>query len=254
MKGVAHSSGIGRLIKRFVRSGLDIFGYELHRKHITDASVGFNRSYLARICQPKTVIDVGVGYGTHPLYEAFPEAKIILVEPLRDYARAIEKISRKYDCDIFYVAAGDEPGVQEMNIDVDDLQKSSLTDRTALTHSGDQMEVRTIEVATLDSIFEQSPGWEQPILLKVDTEGYELKALQGADALLEVTEVVIAEVSIAKRFEGSYKFEDFIAFMQGRGFEVYAILKVIHAKGEIRPRFADVVFRRRPTVMRPTRE
>jgi FkbM family methyltransferase len=235
--------GIGRLVRRVVSSALDRLGYELQRKPVADASVGFNRRYLVRICQPETVIDVGVGYGTYPLYEAFPRAKIILVEPLRDYAAAMEKISRTYDCDIVYKAAGDKAGMQEIQVYANDLQKSSLTNRTALTSSGDEMQVRVIEVVTLDSIF-AGAGWRQPILLKVDAEGHELKALQGAEALLAVTEVVIAEVSIAKRFEGSYEFEDMIAFMREHGFAVYSILKVTHVKGEIRPRFADVVFSR----------
>lgn len=70
------------MIKRLARTILGKLGYEVHRKPGPDSFVGFNPSYLARICQPKTVFDVGIGYGTYPLYEAFPNAKFVLVEPL----------------------------------------------------------------------------------------------------------------------------------------------------------------------------
>lgn len=91
-------------MKRLVKTLPDKLGYEIHRKRGTDDFGGFRPSYLAQICQPRTVIDVGVGYGTYPLYEPFPEARFVLVEALRDYEGAIGEIARKYRCDIVYKA------------------------------------------------------------------------------------------------------------------------------------------------------
>lgn len=228
------------MMKRLAKTILGKFGYEIH-----NAFAGFNPFYLAQICQPKTVIDVGVGYGTYSLYEAFPKAKFLLVEPLRDYESAIEKIATKYNCDIFYKAVSNSPGIQEISVDRKGLQRSSFADRTLLTKTENQLEKRVIEVTTLDSIFRETPVLQEPILLKIDTEGHEFKALQGSQSLLRVTEIVIAEVSIAKRFEESYEFEDIILFMKENGFYVLTFLNIAHIKGELRPRFADVVFKRR---------
>jgi hypothetical protein len=55
---------------------------------------------------------------------------------------------------------------------------------------------------------------------------------------------VLAEVSIAPRFEGGYRFEDMILFMRENGFELMSIVNVAQAPNEVQPRFADVAFRR----------
>ena len=84
-----------------------------------------------------------------------------------------------------------------------------------------------------------------PILLKIDTEGNEVSALEGADLLLQSTEFVIAEVSIARRFEDGYKFEELINLMSKNGFTVFSFLHIEHEENEMRPRFADIVFGRK---------
>jgi FkbM family methyltransferase len=233
------------MMKRLAKTILGNLGYEIHRCS-PHAPVGFHPAYLARIGQPQTVIDVGVGYGTYSLYEAFPHAKFILVEPLRDYEHVIEEIVKKYNCDIIHKAVGDKEGVREITVDTKDLEKSSFAVRTPLTATGNQLEKRLIEVITLDSILREASFLKQPILLKIDTEGHELSALQGSKSLLQITDTVIAEVSIAKRFEEGYEFEDLILFMKENGFYLFTVLGITHAIGELRPRFADIVFKRRP--------
>jgi FkbM family methyltransferase len=205
---------------------------------------GFHASYLSRICQPKTVIDVGVGRGTPTLYQAYPTAKFILVEPLRDYESAIDEIAKKYDCIIYYKALGNTEGVREMNIDPSRLGWSSFKNRSALTRMGNPLQKRQVEVTTLDTICREHQGFERPILLKIDTEGYELEVLQGARDLLHLTDTVIAEVSVARRFEDGYSFEDLILLMKERGFYVYSFLTLAYVGAELRPRFTDIVFKR----------
>ncbi|MEW6404723.1 MAG: FkbM family methyltransferase, partial [Chloroflexota bacterium] len=201
-------------MKEIINGILGKFGYGLHRTFGSNLYAGFNSSFLSQLGKPRTVIDVGVGYGTHALYEAYPQARFILVEPLREYKDAIDKILKKYDCTVIYKAVGDAEGIQEFFVDVQDLQRSTFAGRTALTSTGDPIEKRTIEVTTLDTICREIPGIEQPILLKIDTEGHELSVLKGAGALLQIVDMVIAEVSVAERFEGSYEFEDLILFMK----------------------------------------
>src|SRR5918994_4292031 len=60
---------------------------------------------------PATVIDVGVAYGTPELYDAFPEARFLLVDPLEEYAEAIGQITQRLrDAEWVRAAAGPEPG------------------------------------------------------------------------------------------------------------------------------------------------
>jgi len=226
------------MIKKLIKDTINKLGFEIRKNQI-----GFNPSYLSQLCQPRTVIDVGVGYGTFPLYKAFPEAFFILIEPLKEYKNAIEKIAKKYTCDIHYKAVGDKECKREINIATGSLTKSSFLRKTLPTISEKSLEKRMVEVTTLDTIFRETPTIKGPILLKIDTEGYELSVLKGAKSLLQIVDIVIAEVSIAKRFENSYRFEDFISFMNENGFHVFSFLRILHPSGEIKTRFADIVFK-----------
>lgn len=236
------------MVKRLIANTLGWLGYEIRRKRPAQQGIGFNPSYLSRICNPRTVIDVGVGHGTFPLYEAYPQARFILVEPLKEYEPSIRKIAKKYDCDIYFKAAGERECEIEMYVDTSDLQKSSVEKRTSLTQTGNPLETKIVEVTALDKIYMDYDSLESPVLLKIDTEGHELSALKGAKSLLQVVDVVITEVSIAKRFEGSYEFEDIISFMNECGFYVFSFMTMYHKNNELRQRFTDVVFKRREQV------
>jgi 16S rRNA G527 N7-methylase RsmG len=42
--------------------------------------------------KPKTIIDVGVAYGTPGLYGVFDDVKYLLVDPLREYETVMQDI------------------------------------------------------------------------------------------------------------------------------------------------------------------
>lgn len=197
---------------------------------------------LARACRPRTVIDVGVGFGTLPLYEAFPAAKFFLVEPLREYDAAIADIARRFDCTVHHVGLGRAPGMRDLHVDLKDPQRSSVQPRTPLTESGNPIEARRITVTTLDVLFAEGQHLEAPVLLKIDVEGQELDVLEGATRVLQTTEAVIAEVSVGRRFLDGYRFEDLVVFMRDHGFRVHDFLTMIYGPDELTPRYTDVLF------------
>jgi FkbM family methyltransferase len=205
--------------------------------------VGFNAPYLSRICQPATVIDVGVGYGTWPLHKAYPTARFILIEPLTEYRSYLARLSRAYDCTVIQAAVGERPGQCHMMVDTGCPMRSSLSTRTPVTRSGSPLSRRTVNVVTLDSLLDTHPDLRRPILLKIDTEGHELAVLRGAQALLPLVDTVIAEVSIAPRFDQGYSFEEFVSYMDAHGFNVYSFLTMPVPRRSDRQRFTDMVFK-----------
>ena len=203
-------------------------------------------SYLARLARPGTVVDVGAGYGTPELHRAFPGAHFCLVEPVEEYAPYLEKLARTCDCCIHYRAVGSRAGALEIQVDPHILTRTSFAARTDLTSTGASLRSRQVEVVTLDQLRAEHHQLPGPILLKIDTEGFELEVIKGGDRFLQETATVIAEVSIGPRFVGGYCFEELVRAMDERGFAVHDILRVSYVRGGTGARFADIVFQRRP--------
>lgn len=219
------------------------FGCEIVTKEVGRAFSLYNPTYLAKVCQPKTVIDIGVGYGTFPLYDSFPGAYFILIEPVEEYKSAIATILAKHRGRVHYQAVGSESGTISFDVDLDNLQLSSSFKRSALTQrKTHRIESRTVKITTLDELIGPAESIERPLVLKIDTEGNELNVLRGAINTLKAADFVILEASISKRFEGSYEFAELITFMAQQGFMLYSIISLAHPTKELRPRFADLLF------------
>ncbi len=224
------------MIKKIIRVALGKLGYEIRRK---DKS-GFYASYLSQICKPKTVFNVGVGYGTPELYKAYPAASFFLIEPLLEFQNTLERLSGEINCRIYCKAIGATAGTKEINIEMNP-ELASFKDRP---RTDAPLGKRQVEVTTLDAIFRENPDIETPILLKVDVEGCELEVLEGAKQLLQLTDIVIVEASVAKRFENSCAFEDVILFMKENGFAIFDFLSVCRGEGKIGTNLIDVAFRK----------
>lgn len=223
------------MIRRMIGAILDKLGYEIKRKN----RGGFYSSYLARICAPKTVFDVGVGPGTPELYGAYPGARFFLVEPLQEFKDALKQISGKFNCVICNKALSDMKGTAAINVE-HDPQLSSFCERPRTDSPAGN---RRVDVTTLDSLLAENPGIACPILIKMDVEGFELNVLKGAAQLLKMTEMVIVETSVAKRFENGASLAEVISFMDKNGFAVFDFLTIRRGEDKAGASFVDVVFK-----------
>ncbi len=186
------------------------------------------------------VVDVGVAAGTPWLYKSFPDARLLLVEPL-NVSPGLVALLKGRDYKLLECAAGAEETVVEINYNVEKPSRSSFLERTSLTATSHSYEKRNVPVRRLDSIMAAEGYGSGTIGLKIDTEGYEIEVLKGADGILDRCSFVICEASIAKRFVGSYDFSELTAYMLAKGFHITSVIQFGRdAKGTIR--FADILF------------
>jgi FkbM family methyltransferase len=169
---------------------------------------------------PATVIDVGVASGTPELYEAFPHAFHVLIEPLREFERSLKRIVAEYTGEYHLTAVGASDGSAELRLDASPAL-SSFLEPAVVQRPGSG--TREVPVTTLDALRSEQ-GWAGPIGLKIDVEGYEHRVIEGAAALLAETEFVIAETSVTARFEGGVRSDELIALMRRHGFAVADVL------------------------------
>jgi FkbM family methyltransferase len=190
---------------------------------------------------PRTLLDVGAGAGTAGLYEAFPEAHLVLIEPQEEHRQALERLLEGRPGEVLATAAGAMEGTARLNVDPGAPFVSSILERA--DGSPRPLEPRDVPLTTLDRLLEER-RWTPPFGLKIDTEGFEDQVIDGASRLLEQTQFVIAEVSVLERFHESYSFAGFVALMAQRGFELCDILDGSRlATRELL--YVDAVFRRR---------
>ena len=228
------------MIKRLIKRVLAKAGYRIERDQYDEVQRGFNIGYLRRLASPKTVIDIGVGYGTEGLYEAYPNAYFVMVEPVEEYKAHIENKYSNVHKNIHYCAVGSFDGKAEINVDLSNLQHSGFLDRV---HDVSDNEVtRGVNVKKLDSIMATENKVKKPILLKVDTEGHELDVILGAESFLHECQYVMVELSVSERFKGSYSFVEFIDAMDAKGFVLFDIISQ-HFVGDIGTKYIDAVFK-----------
>lgn len=169
-------------------------------------------------CRPGTCIDVGVAHGTPPLYEAFPQVKHLLIEPLVEYEPDIKGIMAKYECYYYQAAAGAAPGTVKINV------KERITGTSIFSEQSNisQGVPREVTVVTLDQACKDRnlPG---PYLVKIDVEGAEMEVVNGAKNIMKDTLAFILELTFVARLVNAPEAGDVIKFMADYDFVLYDI-------------------------------
>jgi FkbM family methyltransferase len=214
-------------VKRTAKRALAACGIDVSRRGSVPRSL---REVLSQVSgrgvEPATVIDVGVAFGTFELYEAFPRARHLLVEPIAEYEGALRELADRHGAEYVLAAAGAEPGTTRLNVHRVPACSSTLGERRGDRVQG---EPREVPVVRIDDLCEER-DLPPPYLIKVDVEGAELEVLAGAARIIERTEVVLLEASLFQFWPDAPQLHDLVAFMKERGFVVYDIFG-----GHLRP-------------------
>lgn len=213
-------------IKSALRRLLNKIGYDIRRLPASNAKIRttIEESYaLIRELgfQPKTIIDIGVASGTPELYRTFPDSYFLLIEPLKQFEPNLIAILEQYKGSYVLAAAGAQSGQASFNVHNNHLDGSSLLKET-MGADADGYEIN-VPLIRIDDIAVEKQ-LDAPYLLKVDIQGAELSALDGAQKALLKTEVVVLEVSLFEFMTGAPQFYDVISYMKKRDFVAYDII------------------------------
>ena len=195
----------------------------------------------------ETVIDVGAASGTPPLYEIFPEANHILIEPLEEFAPHLEQlVSQLKKAEYIIAAATSNPGSIVINVHPDLVGSSIYKEEEDSDVNGVE---RTVTTVTLDDVC-QERGTKKNYLIKIDTQGSELEVLRGANNIIQDTELIILEVSLFDFFNGGAQFYDCINFMKERGFVAYDLFNLQYRLLDGAMSQVDVAFVKEQSLLR----
>jgi len=208
-------------IKHLVVRLFNAFGLDIHRRRPPTparSSMTGALTQLARVClKPQTLIDVGFACQTSELYEAFPDATILLIEPLVEFEPFLREICASYNAQYTLAAAGETRGSAVLNVHADKIGSSLLHEVEGPTVDGSP---RTVPVIAIDEVCLER-NLRGPFLIKVDVQGAELQVLAGAKRTLQETHAVMLEVTLFGTMIDGPQFYDVIARLKQYGFVAY---------------------------------
>jgi hypothetical protein len=94
----------------------------------------------------------------------------------------------------------------------------------------DEIGAMSVKVAPL-AAFIASDEIDQPALLKLDVQGYELDALRGCESLIDRFRWVYCECSFVELYSGQSLVTDVITWLAQRGYTMGGVFNVAYARG-----------------------
>ena len=216
-------------MKRLIRTLLRLGGYQLVRtsrfgaKPWQDVNTAFAGHPL------RTVFDVGANTGQTSVefLHCFPHATIHSFEPFRD---AFDKLTQAAAGQVrikpVQSALGEAVGERVLYMNAESATNSLLPNAPEADHFQPKgfataKGTTTIAISTVDAYCAQQ-SIDCIDLLKMDTQGYELKVLQGAERMLTGGKVaaVFSEVLFAPIYQNQTYFHDVYNHLWALGFRL----------------------------------
>jgi FkbM family methyltransferase len=200
---------------------------------------------------PLTVIDVGANVGdwSRIISSVFTSSQVLMIDGDPDNGSALRatmsEIGNRAKYSITLLGPEERDTVMFHRLGTG---SSILPELTSFAS-----ETIEIPMSTLDKLTE-SMGLPVPLLLKLDVQGFELEVLKGATRILELSEVVIMEVSLLPYNEGAPLFAEVVAFMSQRGFVVFDFCGQLRRETDSTLFQTDVVFVRHDSHLRAKRK
>ena len=229
MKTVARS-----VVKQLLRKAGHAYPCE---DYLNKYVFGYHLAKLFKRLDIRCVIDVGGhqgGYGHFLRTDVGYSGLIISFEPaLENLSMLRKRAERDGNWMVLGLALGDEITRREMNVMKLSVFNSFLepTDSAVsdfrLRNAVVQREM--VEMQTLDAIFERiskERGIERPYL-KIDTQGFDFRVLQGAQRVLGKFLGVQVEASVKPLYVGAVPFTEVFEYLRARGFELTGMFPVV---------------------------
>lgn len=220
--------GARRLVRRM---GVDVVAYP--RWNTTPWALRTLLPQLGVDC----VLDVGGHFGEYgaTLREVAYRGEIVSFEPVpENFAALSERCAGDPKWRAFPLAIGAEDGELPIHVTAGTEFASFLApDAGAWEEYRDAMRVQrteTVPVRRLDGVLDEVlAGLRAPrLFLKSDTQGYDLRVVEGAGERIRDVLGLQAELPVKPLYHGMPGLPDALAFLGGLGFDLYGLYPVNH--------------------------
>jgi FkbM family methyltransferase len=178
---------------------------------------------LAPLRDVRTVVDVGASDGrwSAVALRAFPRARYLLIEAQSaPHEAGLRRLKARHP-GLDYVIAAAGPRSGTIHFDASDAFGGMASDRPFPAND------IAVPMTTLDAEAARR-GLKGPFLVKLDTHGYEVPILEGAEATLHDTAILVVEAYAFRLSAACLRFHELCAWLEQRGLRCIDLCDVLH--------------------------
>jgi FkbM family methyltransferase len=212
------------MIKRAAINFFNLMGFDIYQKPGKHYK---NKLKLLELHQINCVLDVGANIGQYSmkLRKYGYAGKIISFEPQSKTFQILQENSKKYkNWTVYHCALGAENKTAEINIS-ENTESSSLMEikdiHVSAAPTAKYVGKETITIKRLDSIYDELQLQNHNVFLKIDTQGFEMEVLKGAENVLNKIVGLQLELSITELYNNETLYDEIIAYLKQKGFGLY---------------------------------
>jgi len=198
-------------------------------------------------CGIQTVLDVGahVGEFAQRIRAILPDADLISFEPLQEaFAKLTERFKGQPNFRAIRCALGEKAGQHEIHHN-EYAPSSSLLPIAELHKQlfpfAIKQKAEMIEVRRLSDVVREL-NLRDPLLLKLDVQGFEDKVIAGGEDVVARAKIIIIEVSFQTLYEGGPLFDDVYQLLKEHGFTYNGNFEQLSSPRDGRILQADAIF------------
>lgn len=242
-------------MRQLILKILAAFGYELRKVRKSEDRkfkdpLECQKYLLSGSGQDEPVIfDVGANRGQTAIRyrSVFPGSRIYSFEPFPDSFKALKEVTSEDDlCFCVNAAVADQSGTRTFYVNCMDSTNSLLPrpklDKRYYPKDAGEKTTTEVNTITLDDFIREN-SIERVDILKMDIQGGELFALEGAKELLSKSffPIIYTEVMFVPHYEGGALMYQIWSHLQEFGYSLYSVYNLYKARnGQLRQ--GDAIF------------
>lgn len=212
-----------------IRRTANRIGIDMHRHRPQETETG-RLSAMLENHSVDLVLDVGANIGQFALAlrEAGYKGRLLSFEPLSaEHTQLLRTSHRDALWEVAPRAAlGDHEGTIDIHVAGNSVSSSALEmlDTHAAAAPGSAyMGRETVPMSRLDTMARTHVNPGTVLFIKIDTQGYEDRVLDGATELLSKAQGLQLEMSLVPLYEGQQLFDILVERLRAEGFSIWAI-------------------------------
>lgn len=242
-------------MKQQIRRALNAIGFDLVRTKNAHDDLSKHLTNVLESRAIDCVFDVGANSGQYGLFlrSLGYRGHIVSFEPVGSVFEALKKTSGgddKWHCHNY--ALGEKKEEKVINVYKSTVFSSFLTANAYskdIWHSLEDVKPETVRVFRLDEVWDEVTGGLgcRNFMLKLDTQGYDKHAFEGARARLKEVSVLQTELSLIPVYDGMAQTYDVLKEFHSAGFLISGMYPINRDKS-LAVIECDCVMVKRPSV------